>query len=103
MPADAAELYDTWLIPNGVAGLIPEDATILVESGRVTFPAWHHLDGAVGGWGDDVRVLGDDFPTLSGAAGDMPVVEVRTMPLLVPVTDRVRELFARSTVSLVER
>ncbi len=104
MPPGDAELQDTWLTPNGINGFLPEDATILVEDGRVTFPVWHHLDGAVGGWGLDVKVMSDDFPGASGTPGwDCPVVTVRTWPLRVPVTDRVRGLFARSTLTLVER
>lgn len=104
MPADAAELYDTWLSPNGIHGWLPEEATILVEDGRVTYPAWHHLDGAVGGWGYDVKVMSDDYPGMGQAPGwGEPVVTVRTMPLLVPVTDRVRDLFQGSGLALIER
>ncbi len=102
---DTDELQDTWLTPNGVDGLIPERAEIVVKGGQVTFPAWHHLDGTVGGWGRDVRMEADDIPNVAhdDPRWGVPVTSPRTVPLRVPVTARVRELFARSTLTLVER
>lgn len=107
MPVEHAELYDTWLIPNGIVGLLPLDATITVVAGRmVIFPEWRHLDPTSSPWDNDVMVASDLWGAGIGGDpddGDKPLVNERTELLKVPVTDRVRELFSRTSLTLVER
>lgn len=111
MPAAVAELYDTWLIPNGIVGGLPEGATITVDhtAGTVTWPQWQHLDPNSGPWDHDVRVASDSWTAEQRAArrddpaGDQPDTIDQTVPLAAPVTDRVRELFRHGGLNLVER
>ena len=84
------------LLPD--AGWLSEDATILVHDGEITFPVFAHCDGTLGGWGHNLLLRGD----VGGTPPYKPVIESHTAPLAVPVTDRVRELFARTTLTLVE-
>lgn len=106
MPALEAELTDTWLVPNGIVGLIPEGSTITVAGGQITWPRWRHLNANSRPWERDVMVASDLWP--AGKKGDpkdknVPVVDERTVPLRKPVTDRVRELFElTSGLTLVE-
>ncbi len=106
MPTHDAELVDTWLTPNGVVGWIPDGSTIVVEGGQITWPRWRHLDADSNPWERDVMVASDLWKPgehHDAGSGDTPVVDERTAPLRTPVTDRVRDLFRRSTLTLVER
>lgn len=113
----AAELYDTWLTPNGVDGWLAATATIRVEDDRITFPSWRHLDGTLGGWGHDIMTVREwrqcsplsavEIPrprgtVLLGEDHDLVAV-LRTRPLVLPVTNRVRHLFDLSGLILAER
>ncbi len=106
MPPLEAELTDTWLVPNGIVGLIPSGSTITVTGGQVTWPEWRHR--GPDPWSvDDVLVAMDLWPPGHGddaEAGGEPVTNVRTGPLKVPVTDHVRHLFqVTDGRTLVER
>lgn len=108
MPAEAAELYDTWLEPNGIAEFIPEDCVIRVDAraGAITYRSFVWNDGVRRGYNSDMAATCDKglsprVRAIAEAAGlrDVDIItEVRTVPLLVPVTDRVRRLFASNAV-----
>ena len=107
MPALEAELTDTWLVPNGIVGLIPAGSTITVAGGQITWPQWRHLSPESGPWDRDVMIASDMWK--EGEKGDpkdrnVAVVDERTTQLRMPVTDRVRELFELTgDLTLVER
>lgn len=105
MPGAHAELYDTFLAPNGVDGLIPENAEITVKGGRMTWPAWRMLPGAANGWDSaHVMVRADIEPnTVQTDRGGDPITDPRSAPVRAPVTDRVRELARMTGLRLVER
>jgi hypothetical protein len=110
MLADDAELYDMWLAPNGVVGLIPECTTVVVADGHITYSAWRHENAGSGPWDSSDVMIASDLWTAEeriarrdDPAGMVALVDERTVPLVVPVTDRVRELFAASVLTLIER
>lgn len=105
MAGDWAELVDSWLTPNGLEGWIPDGSTIVVEGDRITAPLWRHRNADSAPWnGDDLMIAADLWgPGVEGDDGDRPLVDERIVALQVPVTDRIRELFDRSTLTLVER
>ncbi len=106
MGADFDELYDTWLTPNGVEGWMPENATVTVTGGQIRYSHWRHLDPASSPWDKDVMVASDLWKPGEGhdaGTGGEPVVDRRTVPLAVPVTDRVRELCRKTGLNLVEK
>lgn len=113
MTGAAAELHDRWLRPNGISGWLPERSTITVKDRQITYPAWRHSDGTLGGWGQDVMVVSDTWTPEQreralhspGGLPDeayQPLTVERTVPLVVPVTDRIRELAASVGVELVD-
>lgn len=106
MPGPYAELVDDWLVPNGLVGFIPDGSTVVVEAGKlITAPMWRPRDPAEP-WSRDLMVRADLWgPGVGGDPGEAgePLVDERTVQLQVPVTDRIRELFAESTLTLVER
>lgn len=107
MPTLFAELYDEWLIPNGIVGWIPKKPTIVVTAGKVmTCPVHRHLDTASSPWAYDLMKRSDLWgPGVGGDAddADTPLVDERTVLVTVPVTDRIRDLCAACGVTLVER
>ncbi len=104
MPSMWAELVDNWMEPNGMVGWIPDGSEVVVQGGQVSWSEWRHRDPTSGPWDKDVMIAADLWPAgHSGDNGDEPVVNKRTVPLKVPVDDRVRELFGLSTLTLVER
>jgi hypothetical protein len=97
MLADCAELYDTFLCPNGVTGWIPYGATVSVHDGQITFPVWVHRDGCRGGWRSDVLVEARESD-----CAPQPVTITVTRRLAVPVTPRIRYLCGITGLDLQE-
>lgn len=105
MPRRDAELQDTWLTPNGVDGYLTEHAVITIHNGEISYAAWLHTDGSCTSRNTDLLVLADLDATVSGRSPSLaaqPLTVRRTIPVRVPVTDRVRVLFATSTLTLIE-
>lgn len=84
----ALEVYE-WLKANGVDEWLPDEPDIYVAGGELTYTAWV-WDGPRGWDMDHVRVE-------DRGGGPAGVFELRTVPLLVPLTDRVRELARRAS------
>ncbi len=113
MPAAGAELYDRWLVPNGIAEWVPEDATFRVDagSGWITYTSFVWDDGVVRGWNHEFAAVGDEglserVRVLARTArrdSNGVLFEDRVVPLVVPVTDRVRELFRVSEAAKMMR
>ncbi len=108
MPSDWAELVDEWLTPNGVGGWIPDGSEIVIENEQITWPRWRHRNPDASPWEKDVMIAADlwkdgDGHDVDSPEASEPIVDLVTVPLRVLVTDRVRELFDRSTLTLVER
>ncbi len=107
MPTHDAELVDDWMTPNGVVGWIPDGSAITVAGGQITWPRWRHLDADSDPWDRDVMIAADLIPAgqvYDTGEGNVAVVDERTVPVQVPVTDRVRELFRLTDdLNLVER
>ncbi len=103
-----AELFETWLRPNGIVGWMPENPRIVVDvtSGTVTWPQWRHETGD-GPWGKNVVVKSDAWADSErrtrNSDEDGPVIDQRTVPLVEPVTDQVRALCRGLGVELVEQ
>lgn len=102
MPASVAKLYDEFLAPNGIVGWMPEQPTVVVANGRLTAPLWRHRSGD-GPWGRNVLIKSDLDRSLYASPNDGPVIDPLTVPLVVPVTDRVRKLARASGLRLVEQ
>lgn len=85
-PAELHELYDTWLVPNGIDGWLPEDVTFEIDTVRqtITYPAFRTVDGGHGTW-EAAQIARD------GDSGDA-VIDQITVPMVVAPTGRVREL-----------
>ncbi len=110
MPGPYAELVDDWLVPNDLAGFIPDGSEIVVVSGpdgaTITAPMWRHRNFDSDPWNRADLMLKSDLlgPGIGYDPDDYgPLVDERVVRLQVPVTDRIRELFAESTLTLVER
>jgi hypothetical protein len=102
MPHPYGELYDLFLTPNGIRGWMPERPTVVVAGGTITAPIWRHR-GHDTPWGPDVLIKSDFDHTVYGTPDDGPVTDQLTAPLIVPVTDRVRELAREAGLQLIER
>jgi hypothetical protein len=109
---DAAELYD-WFASNGVDEWLPEAADVRAGGGRLTYTSFVWPTDADRGW--DVAMLMSHDPGAGGRREALrrqgrevrvdevgTLFEERSVPLLVPVTDRVRRLFAASRMRLAE-
>ncbi len=104
---DHAELYESWLEPNGLIGWMPENATITVDSaaGTITWPKFRH--NSPGAPWDGVATKSDYWTDAElqerGSEQDGLIVDETTVPLVAPVTERVRELANATGVTLVEK
>jgi hypothetical protein len=108
MPAEAAELYDTWFEPNGIMEFLPEDCVVRVDAkaGTITYTSFVWNDGVARGYNGDIAATCDKGLSArvwriardAGLGGEDVILEQRTVPLLAPVTDRVRRLFASPSV-----
>ena len=113
MPARHAELADTWLVPNGIAEWLPERAVVVVAHGTITYDAFAFSDvpivdhdgplpGVGRGWGRNI-LLNREINPLGTDDPHEAVIRPRSVPLVQPLTDRVRALFAESELTLIER
>jgi hypothetical protein len=88
MPApDVAEVYD-WLGANGINEWLPDGFHVTIVGDQLTYTGWKWAGERGWNWSNVVP---------GGAHED------RTVPLLHPPTDRVRELFTGLGLTLVER
>lgn len=116
MTADESEIYD-WLEANGITEYLPEHAEVRVDTkaGTLTYTSFVWNDDARRGFNSDIAATCDDLSErvwdIARKAGLGPTVdskdhreitEMRTVPLRVPPTDRVRRLFAKSGLRLKE-
>lgn len=85
-----AAAYD-WLAANGIDEWLPEGGTIKVKGGRITYTAFQFEGGRRGYDGADIVVK-----------GDVAATEQRTVPLVVPLTDKVRAAFRVGGLTLKE-
>jgi hypothetical protein len=95
-----ADLYDLWLAPNGIVEWLPERTTFVVASGQITYESFRWRKR---GFDPGELVLRRELePFLDADKGVEAALEHRTVPLLAPLTDQVRELFAASELTLTE-
>jgi hypothetical protein len=96
---NAAEgiVYD-WLAANGVDEWIPERPTFTVDAGTLTYSAWRWQ---VDRGGRSLR--GWDVGNVELAGAYDIAREDRTVPLVSPLTERVRKAMSAGGVVLVER
>lgn len=103
---DAGNEIVDWLEANGISEWIPEDCRIVVGNGRLTYSSFVWQEGHERGWNGNIKTYGDDKvstePFKDGPDPYAPMLEPRTMPLKAPVTARIRECFAKSTLLLEE-
>ncbi|MEU8023779.1 hypothetical protein AB0B88_16340 [Micromonospora haikouensis] len=85
------ELYD-WLAANGIDEWLPESPTFVINPAAGTLTYTGHAWTGPRGW--------DPQHMASSPGGD--VIERRTVPLLAPPTDRIRELCAATGAHLEE-
>lgn len=84
-----AEVYD-WLALNGINEWLPQGPTLDIRGDRLTYTAF--VWNGPRGW---------DSSHIAMRRGEAPV-ERRTVPLLVPLTARIRELLAAGGWSVME-
>lgn len=85
-----AEVYD-WLAANGIDEWLPENPTVTIAGDRLTYTAFRFRGER--GWDVEKIVFNPETGMLT---------EDRTVPLVVPPTDRIRFLAARIGMVLVE-
>lgn len=86
------ELYD-WLVANGINEWIPEAPALRIDPAAGTLTYTSYLWSGPRGWSADGFQVDAD--------GD-PAVEQRTVPLVVPPSERIRELLAGTGATLEE-
>ncbi|MER7280417.1 hypothetical protein ABT369_38870 [Dactylosporangium sp. NPDC000244] len=97
-----------WLAANGVTEWLPERPRIDISNGTIRYTAYVWNDDAERGFNARWLLVGDSISAERAkqiiAKGRLklgdPVIEVRTVPLRVPLTDDARAAFARGGATL---
>lgn len=104
VPPTLPALYHAWFIPNGICEWVPEESTVIVdeEAETITYDAFMFTGSPGRGFGSNIICRSDRNPSVQ-PEDDETIIYARTVPLHQPPDDRVRALFAKTKLTLVER
>jgi hypothetical protein len=100
--------YDEWLGPNGITEWLPEHPIVRAGRRRIAYTAFVYLGER--GFTPTMAVLGADHLTTeqqlaairAGTRHHHAVIEWRTVPCRVPLTDHTRRLLRGAGIAVIE-